>query len=65
MKKVKVKDLAKKYGTSPKKILAELVTEGIVLESGSSPIPPDMLELLEEHFEEVFNKHKNTRLLRY
>ncbi|MCK4982946.1 MAG: translation initiation factor IF-2 [Victivallaceae bacterium] len=58
MKKVKVKDLAKKYGTSPRKILAELETEGIKLESGSSPIPPDMLELLEEHFEEVFNKSK-------
>jgi len=58
VKKVKVKDLAKKYGTSPKKILAELATEGIELESSSSPIPPDMLELLEEHFEEVFNKHK-------
>ncbi len=58
MKKVKVKDLAKKYGTSPKKILAELVAEGIELESSSSPVPPDMLELLEEHFEEVFNKSK-------
>ena len=58
MKKVKVKDLAKKYGTSPKKILAELETEGIKLESGSSPVPLDMLELLEEHFDEVFNKHK-------
>ena len=58
MKKVKVKDLAKKYGTSPKKILAELETEGIKLESGSSPVPLDMLELLEEHLDEVFNKHK-------
>ncbi|MBU8902380.1 MAG: translation initiation factor IF-2 [Victivallales bacterium] len=58
MKKVKVKDLAKKYGTSPKKILAELENEGIKLESGSSPVPLDMLELLEEHLDEVFNKHK-------
>ena len=58
MKKVKVKDLAKKYGTSPKKILAELAAEGVELESSSSPVPPDMLELLEEHLEEVFNKSK-------
>ena len=58
MKKVKVKDLAKKYGTSPNKVLAELENEGIKLESGSSPIPLDMLELLEEHFEEVFGKSR-------
>jgi len=58
VKKIKVKDLAKKYGTSPKKILAELETEGIKLESGSCPIPPDMLELLEGHLAEVFNKSK-------
>ena len=58
MKKVKVKDLAKKYGTSPSKILAELENEGITLESGSSPIPPDMLELLEEHFEEFFQNSR-------
>jgi translation initiation factor IF-2 len=58
VKKVKVKDLAKKYGTSPKKILAELETEGIKLESSSSPIPFDMLELLQGHLEEVFNKSK-------
>ena len=58
MKKIKVKDLAKKYGTSPRKILAELESEGIKLEAGSSVIPPDMLELLDEHFEEVFNKKK-------
>lgn len=58
MKKIKVKDLAKKYGTSPKKILTELATEGIDLESASSLIPTDMLELVEEHFEEVFGKHK-------
>ena len=56
MKKVKVKDLAKKYGTSPVKILEELATEGIELESGNSHIPSDMLELLEEHFEDVFDK---------
>jgi translation initiation factor IF-2 len=58
VKKVKVKDLAKKYGTSPKKILAELATEGIQLESGSSPIPLDMLELLQEHLEEVFGRNR-------
>ncbi len=58
MKKIKVKDLAKKYGTSPKNILMELATEGIELESSRSLIPPDMLELLEEHLEEIFNKSK-------
>ncbi|MDD5597595.1 MAG: translation initiation factor IF-2, partial [Victivallaceae bacterium] len=58
MKKVKVKDLAKKYGTSPKKILEELALEGIELESNSSFIPPDMIELLEEHFADVFKKSR-------
>jgi translation initiation factor IF-2 len=59
VKKVKIKDLAKKYGTSPKKILAELEAEGIELESTSGPIPFDILELLEDHFEGVFNSKKD------
>lgn len=58
MKKVKVKDLAKKYSTSPRKILEELAAEGIELESNSSLIPPDMIELLEEHFNDVFKNSK-------
>ncbi len=60
MKKVKVKDLAKKYGISPKKILEELALEGIELESSNSHIPSDMLELLEEHLEGVFGGSKKT-----
>ncbi|MDD5727167.1 MAG: translation initiation factor IF-2 [Victivallales bacterium] len=59
MKKVKIKDLAKKYGTSPRKILVELEAEGIELEAGSNTIPPDMLELLDEHFEAIFNSPKS------
>jgi translation initiation factor IF-2 len=58
VKKVKVKDLAKKYSTSPRKILEELAAEGIELESNSSLIPPDMIELLEEHFNDVFKNSK-------
>ncbi|MDD5698560.1 MAG: translation initiation factor IF-2 [Victivallaceae bacterium] len=61
MKKVKIKDIAKKYGISPKKILEELESEGIELESTSSPIPPDMVELLEMHFEEIFSKSAKSR----
>ena len=64
MKKVKVKDLAKKYSTSPRKILEELALEGIELESNSSFIPPDMIELLEEHFDDVFKKNKSAESTR-
>ena len=58
MKKVKIKDLAKKYGVSPKKILIELEAEGIELDSTADPIAADMVELIEGHLEEVFNKSK-------
>jgi translation initiation factor IF-2 len=58
VKKIKVKDIAKKYGTSPRKVLMELKSEGIVLEASSSPIPFDMLELVEAHFAEVFGKSR-------
>ncbi len=58
MKKVKVKDLAQKFGVSPKEILKELESEGIEASGSSSVIPADMLELIEEHFEDVFKEAK-------
>ena len=54
MKKVKVKSLAEKYGVSPKVILEELASEGIVLEGAASIIPADMVTLIEEHLDSVF-----------
>ena len=54
MKKVKVKSLAEKYGVSPKVILEELLSEGIVLEGAASIIPADMVTLIEEHLDSVF-----------
>ena len=54
MKKVKVKNLAEKYGVSPKVILENLVSEGIELAGAASVIPPDMVTLVEEHLDDVF-----------
>jgi translation initiation factor IF-2 len=54
VKKVKVKSLAEKYGVSPKVILEELLSEGIVLEGAASIIPADMVTLIEEHLDSVF-----------
>jgi translation initiation factor IF-2 len=55
VKKIKVKDLAQKFGVSPKEILKELESEGIEASSASSFIPADMLELIEEHFEDLYD----------
>lgn len=56
MKKVKVKNLAEKYGVSPKAVMAELSAEGIEASSVSSQVPADMLELVLEHMDDVFGK---------
>lgn len=58
MKRIKVKDLAQKFGVSPKEILSELESEGIVLESASGMIPADMVELIEEHFEAFYEEKR-------
>jgi len=49
-KKVKVKDLAEKYGLSTKEIIKELELEGISVRNAVSNIPSDMLDLVEDHF---------------
>jgi translation initiation factor IF-2 len=46
-KKVKVKDIAEKFGLSPKAVINELEKEGIELKSASSPIPEDLVELVD------------------
>ena len=54
MKKIKVKNLAEKYGVSPKAVMEELSAEGIEVSSASSQVPADMLELVLEHMDDVF-----------
>jgi translation initiation factor IF-2 len=56
VKKIKVKNLAEKYKISPKKVIEELLSEGIEVSGPSSVIPSDMLELVEEHFEDSFGQ---------
>jgi translation initiation factor IF-2 len=56
LKKVKVKNLAEKFGLSPKEVLKELESEGIEVAGASSVIPPDMLELIEIHLEDFVKK---------
>ena len=54
MKKIKVKNLAEKYGVSPKAVMEELSAEGIEVSSASSQVPADMIELILEHMDDVF-----------
>jgi translation initiation factor IF-2 len=62
VKKVRVKNLAEKYGMSPKEILKELEAEGIEASSPSSSIPADMLELVEAHLQEVADKKRKAKI---
>lgn len=61
VKKIKVKNLADKYGVSPKEIIAELDAEGIEVKGAASIVPPDMLELVEEHLEALFGKPEEAK----
>ncbi len=54
MKKVKIKELAQKYGVSPAEILRELESEGIETDGLSCMVPLELVDLLKEHFEGVF-----------
>ena len=55
MKKIKVKDLARRYKMSPKAVMKELDAEGVEVKNINSVIPADMLELVEEHMNELAN----------
>ncbi len=59
MKKLKVKDLARQYGVSPKDIEKELAAQGIAVEHDT--IAPDMADLVEEHFAELFRAGKKAK----
>jgi translation initiation factor IF-2 len=56
-KKVKVKDLAKKYGIPATVVVKEIEAEGIALEQPGNVVPDEFLELVEHHFEN-FGKKK-------
>lgn len=58
IKKLKVKDLADKYGVSAKEILKELEQEGFAVKTTSSIIPPDMVDLIDSHFQDYVDKRK-------
>ena len=57
-KKIKIKNIAERYGVSPKVILDELNKEGIELENANGYIPADLVELVEEFFAGMFEKEK-------
>ncbi|WP_176014091.1 translation initiation factor IF-2 [Victivallis sp. Marseille-Q1083] len=62
MKKIKIKNIAERYGVSPKTILDELATQGIELENASGYIPNDLVDLVEEYFEGLYgNKDKDAK----
>jgi translation initiation factor IF-2 len=53
VKKLKVKDLADRFGVSAKDIMRELASEGMDLKSSGSIIPDDMVELVEMHLTDI------------
>lgn len=59
-KKLKVKDLAAKYKVTAKEVLHELALEGIEPEANNE-IPVDFIDLVEDHFEQVYNKSKKAK----
>ncbi len=58
VKKTKVKDLAEKYGISPKEIIRELEAEGVTVKGASGVIPEDMIELVEEHLNDTLTEKR-------
>jgi len=58
VKKLKVKNLAETYGLSPKKVIAELNSQGIEAKDASSVIPEDMTELVEDYFSNLVKTPK-------
>ena len=61
MKKLKVKSLAETYGVSPKTILEELAGQGIELNDPAALIPPDMVELVEDYFTNLYQAKKREK----
>ncbi|MDD3117960.1 MAG: translation initiation factor IF-2 [Victivallales bacterium] len=61
MKKVKIKELAQKYGVSPKEIIRELASEGIETDGLNCTVSSELAELLREHFEEVFSGNNESK----
>lgn len=59
MKKVKVKDLARQYGASPKLILEELTAQGIALDG--DVVPAEFAELVEEYLTDYFRKKRQEK----
>ena len=58
-KTLKVKDLAGKYGLSPKDVIRELNEQGFDdVKSASSAIPADAVEIVELYFEDYIAKRK-------
>lgn len=60
MKKIKVKDLALKYGVTSQEILKELQGEGISLSAPSNLIPADMIDLVEGYLDDFYHPSKKT-----
>ena len=60
-KPLKVKDIAGKYGISPKDVIRELNEQGFDdVKSASSVIPADAADIIELYFEDFTSKRKNT-----
>ena len=59
-KPLKVKDIAGKYGISPKDVIRELNEQGFDdVKSASSVIPADAADIIELYFEDFTSKRKN------
>ena len=58
-KNLKVKDIAGKYGMSPKDVIRELNEQGFDdVKSASSSIPADAVDIVELYFEDFVAKRK-------
>ena len=50
-KKVRVRDLAEKYGISAKEIVKELEAEGFDVKNAAGVVPEDIVELVIDHLD--------------
>ncbi len=58
--RVKIKNIAERYGVSSKVILDELAGQGIEIDGREGYVPADLVELVEDYFAEMYQDDKQS-----